>query len=410
MYNTKWIERPVNGQNPPSPEEAALRETFLAAQKIALQLVCASNQLSRCESPDVTACAALVREAVNKPEKDRTKAIKAAEDAVRLRQLDYISTFSYFLERADAYQSIRATLVSQLEAVALPKEQPREHHGAVAHVDLDLSLNCEAVAGLLDECDTALAEGTRHHYSHPTLKLAEAAFQKLFDDLVAEVGGEHWSFRGTIACQSRSSDDILRDLPLEKISSTSVPAQYEKLTALYAAREAFEQLFCYGTTTTCRDFQENTRGRFNDTQLSESLLAAMPDVAAMQRVEQQRDTKLRSFARSWRYVRRLVDDCQALWVKLVNLLPEALAETAAIEDAKVRRQAQNLCLYAARRLQASLKYIRDCDRKIGDRGENYADISAAMGRGHEALVERIKSKQLVRPHGRCRPTGEYYNG
>lgn len=30
MYNTPWIERPVNSQREPSPEETALRETYIA--------------------------------------------------------------------------------------------------------------------------------------------------------------------------------------------------------------------------------------------------------------------------------------------------------------------------------------------------------------------------------------------
>lgn len=406
MYNTPWIDRPAHWQNEPSAEELALKETFLAAQKIAFSLVCASNQMTRLESPEVTACAAVLREAVHKPEKNRATAIKAAEQAIVQRQIDFISTLAYYQPYADAWKNIRPTLVAQLEAVALMAVPEKVAYvGQTPHVDADLALNCEAVAGLIEECDIAVNEASKRPYmwGRPTEHAAEAAFQKLFDALVAEVTGEHWVFNARRACHSSNTHEgILRDLQVEKISSSHVPAEFEKLNALDAAREAFEQAFCYNTTTTCRDFQQNTRGTVNDTHFSEQLLAASPDVAAMQRVEERRDTKLRGFGRSWRSVRRLVDHCQFLFIKVAEALPEALAEAAAIKDEKVRRQAQNLCLFAARRLQENIKYICECDRWIGDHTSNFADVSAAVSRGHLALVERIKSKEIHRPSNRCR--------
>lgn len=97
---------------------------------------------------------------------------------------------------------------------------------------------------------------------------------------------------------------------------------------------------------------------------------------------------------------------EALYLKVAEVLPEALAEAAAIEDEKVRRQAQNLCLFAARRLKENAKYVRECDRWVGE--YTTLDTTAAFGRAQQSLVERIKSKQLQRPHNRCRP--EQYLG
>lgn len=407
MYNTPWIDRPANYE--PSAEELALKETFQAAQKIAFSLVCASNQYSNLESPDVTVCAALLRDAVHKPEKVRANAIKAAQQVVLQRQVKYISTLAYYLQYADAWKQIRPTLVAQLEAVAVPKDEPRQPSWATTpYVDIDLCLNCESVAALIEGCDVAINDANRRHqYSRPTQKHAEAAFQKAFDALVAEVGDQFWLANTRLAfCPSRYGADILRDLPVDNVSSSHVPAQYEKCNALDAAREAFEKAFCNDTTTRCRDFNENTRGTVNDTQLAEELLTATPDVDRMQHIEERRDAKLRTFGRSWRSVRHLVNHCQALFGKVAEALPEALAEAAAIEDEKVRRQAQNLCLFAARRLKENLKYIRDCDRFVAD--YITTDASAAIGRGHKQLVERIKSKELQRPSNRC--TEEPYCG
>jgi hypothetical protein len=403
MYNTRWIEPPVDSQREPSPEETALRETYLAAQKIAFQLVCASNQLTRVESPDVTACAAILREALRKPEKEKASAVKAAGLTVLHRQVDYVSTHSYYLQYAEAWLSIRPTLVAQLEAVAVRKEEPNQRPWTTPQpVSVDLCLNCQAVGSLIDECDMMMAEATKRQFSRPTQKHAEAGFQKTFDALVAEVTGANWVFDAKLACRANHSADILRDVPVEKVSSTHLPAEYVKCGALDAAREAFERAFCYDTTTTCRDFQQTTRGTLNEPQMAESLLAAMPDLSAMTRIEEQRDAKLLAFGRSWRGVRHLVDNCQSLFITVAELLPEAVAEAAAIDDEKVRRQAQNLCLFAARRLKENLKFIRECDRQVGDRDQNYADISVAANRVLDALVQRIKSKEIYRPSTRCR--------
>ncbi len=401
MYNLSWIERPTNSQLEISPAETVLRETYLTAQKIAYSLVCASNQLCRVESPDVTDCAALVRGAFHKPEKERANAVKAAQLTVLQRQVDYISTLTYYLQHAEAWQTIRPTLVAQLEAVAIPQAQPDSRFGT-QHMNTDLCLNCQAVADLIEECDIAINEANKRHYSRPTQKHAEAGFQKAIDALTAEVTRQHWLMDARLACHSNHSTEILRDVPVDKVSSTDLPAEYVKCAALNAAREAFERAFTYDATTRCRDFNESTRGSFNDTQLSESLLAAMPDMAAMQRIEQQRDEKLRQYGRSWRAIRSLVDTCQALYINVAELLPEALAEAGAIEDLKMRRRAQNLCLFAARRLKENLRFVRDCDRFVGERNYNYGDISAAVDRSHKALVERIKGKEIHRPSTRCR--------
>ncbi len=401
MYNLSWIERPTNSQREISPAETALRETYLAAQKVAFSLVCASNQLCRVESPDVADCAALIRVAVHKPEKERANAIKAAQLVVLHRQVDYMSTLNYYLQNAEAWQTIRPTLVAQLEAVAIPNAEPLQRLNQEVHIDTDLGLNCQAVADLIEECDIAINEANKRHYSRPTQKHAEAGFQKAVDALTAEVTRQHWLMDARMACHSNHNTEILRDVPVDKVSSTDLPAEYGKCAALDAAREAFERAFTYEATTRCRDFNESTRGSFNDTQLAESLLAAT-DIAAMQRVEQQRDEKLRQYGRSWRAIRTLVDQCQALYATVAELLPEALAEANAIEDVKMRRRAQNLCLFAARRLKENLRFVRDCDRFVGSRNHNFGDISAAVNRSHAALVERIKSKELHRPSSRCR--------
>jgi len=427
MYNTHWIERRVNSQLELSPEETALRATYLAAQKIAFSLVCASNQFAGVNSPDVTACATIVREAVNKPEKDRANAIKAAALAVLDRQTDFISTRLHYLQHAGAWESIRPTLVAQLEAVAISKEEPiykvygvppyvdvdlclnKWSFGPLSlckfvppYVDVDLCLNCEAVAALIDQCDLAVVEATQHQYSRATQKYAEVGFQKVFDALAAEVAGQNWIFNARCASRDKYSADILGEARVEKVSSTELPAEYLKCCALVTAREEFERVFCYHTSTSCRTFHLNGLHAFNDSQLSESLLAAMPDVPVMQRIEHERDTKLRIHGRNWRAHRDLVDRCHALFVKVAELLPEAVTEAAAIDDEKMRRRAQNLCLFAARRLKENQKYIRECDLLIGYRDNHSQDVSGAVGRGHQALVERIRSKEIYRPSSRCR--------
>ncbi len=126
--------------------------------------------------------------------------------------------------------------------------------------------------------------------ARPTQKHAEAGFQKAVDALTAEVTRQHWLMDARLACHSNYNTEILRDVPVDKVSSTDVPAEFVKCAGLDAAREAFERAFTYEATTRCRDFNESTRGSFNDTQLAESLLTAS-DMATMQRVEQQRDEK-----------------------------------------------------------------------------------------------------------------------
>ena len=398
MYNTPWIERPVNSQREPSPEETALRETYIAVQKIAYGLLCASNQLLRVDNPDVTACAALIREAVHKPEKDRAKAVKAAELAVLHRQADYISTLAYYLQYADAWKSLRPTLVTQLEAYALPKEAS----SASAWVDVDLCLNCEAVTALIDECDICINEATKRRYSRPTQTHAEAGFQRVFDALLAEVTGPNWLSNARLACRANFSSDILRDVAVDNISSTHVPAEFVHCNALDAARAQFEHTSSWDNNTMCRDFNQSTRGTFNDTQMAEALLAASGDLSRMLNLEEQRDTKLRAWGRSWRAVRRVVEVNQAAFVRVAELLPAALAEAAAIQDEQMRRNAQNLCMFAARRLKENIKFVRETDRAVGDRDHNHQDVSAAVGRSHQALVARITSKQIHEPSNKLR--------
>lgn len=416
-YNTSWIDRPLNSQRDPSPEETALKETFLAAQKIAYQLVCASNQLSRADNPDVTACAALIREAVHKPENQRVNAVKAAELAVLHRQADYISTLAYYQQHADAWQAIRPTLVAHLEAALLPKSEPlpgaplpagsqpapfRVNPPGAGYVDVDLSLNCESVVTLIDECDIAINEANRRRFSKPTQKHAEAGFQKVFDSLVAEVTGSSWIFNARMAGHANHSSDILRDVAVDNISSTGVPEEFAHCRALDVARSAFEESSSWDNNQKCRQFNEETRGSFNDTQFAESLLAAGGDVNRILQVEGHRDTKLRSWGRSWRAARRLVEHNQSCFVRVAELLPAALAEAAAIEDEKVRRRAQNLCMFAARRLKENIKFVRECDRAVGDRDHNHGDVSAAVGRSHQALLARLASKELRRPSNKLR--------
>jgi hypothetical protein len=406
MYNANWIER--TGRETP-PKEATLRDTYQAAQKIAYQLVCASSQLLRVDSPDITDCAALIREALHKPEKDRVRAVKAAELTVLCRQMDYISALAYYLEYAEAWQTMRPTLVAQLEAVAVTEEQPKPHFGpsSPAYLDADLCLNCEAVAALIDECDIAINEANRRRYSSPTQKHAEAGFQKVFDALVAEVTAQNWIFNARMAPRSGHSYDILRDVAVDKVSSTHVPARFVNLNALDVAREEFERAGSWENNRRCREFNQYTRGTFNETQLSESLLAATGDMSSLLYIEEQRDAKLRAWGRSWREVRRLVDHTQACFIKVAELLPAAVAEAAAIEDEQMRRRAQHVCLFAARRLKENIKFVREVDSAVGDRDHNHRDVSAAANRSHALLVARIKSKEIHRPSTKVREEPYY---
>jgi hypothetical protein len=342
-----------------------------------------------------------VREAVHKPEKERANAVKAAEATVLRRQVNYISTLLYYQQHSEAWKSIRPILVAQLEALVVPPKEPGSR-GTSQYPGLDLSLNCESVVNLIDNADIAINEATKRRYNQPTEKHAQAAFQRVFDALAAEVASPHWSSHVRLSFDGSFGTDILVNIPVEKISSTDLPPEFTRCCALDAARAAFEQVFNYNLTSSCRDFRQETRGSFNDTQMSESLLAAMPNMSAMIAIEEQRDAKLRSYARSWRSIRSLIETSQVLFGNVAELLPEAIAEAATIEDEMMRRRAQNLCLFAARRLKENLKYVRECNRFVADRDPNRADINAALDRGHQALVARITSKQMNYPTNRCR--------
>lgn len=406
MYDTPWIERPVDSQSEPSPEETALRETYLAARKIAFGLICASNQMCRVNSPDVTACAEIIREALRKPEKERANAVKAAELDVLQLQADYISTRTYFLQYVEAWTAIRPTLVAQLEAVAVPKEEPRHGHQYrdLTHVQVDLYLNCDAVAALIEGCDIAINDATKNRqYSRPTDKHAESGFQKVFDALVAEVTGEHWRAHASLACLSRHSYDILRDVAVDKVSSTHMPAEYAACTALVAARAEFEEAASWSNNQKVREFNQETRGRLNETQMAEALLRATGNIDRMLYLEKERDAKLCAFFRAWRGIRHQVETTRNLFVRVAELLPAACAEAAAIEDEALRRRAQNLCLFAARRLKENLKFLRENDRFSGDQNRNFKDTSVAIGRDHQALVARLRSGELRRPSTKVTP-------
>jgi hypothetical protein len=402
MHNSLWIELPPNSRlRKISSEEEALRENYRIASRIGFQLLCASNQLLGFESPDVTACAAVVREAVHKPEKERANAIKAAEATVLRRQVNYISLLTYYQQNKEAWQILRPSLVAQLEAVVAPPQESG-FRGTSQYVGIDLALNCEAVANLIDDSDIAINEATKRRYNQPTEKHALAGFQKVFEALAAEVVDPHWLTNVRLSCDASFSTEILRDIPVEKIASTDVPLEFAKCCALDAARADFERIFNGELTNRCRDFRQDTRGTVNDTQLSESLLAAVPNVSAMMQIEQQRDYKLRTYGRTWRSIRSLIEASEALFCNVAGLLPEAMAEAAAIEDETMRRRAQNLCLFAARRLKENLRFVRDCNRFVVERDPNRVDITAAIDRSHQALVDRITSKQLQRPTTRCR--------
>jgi hypothetical protein len=402
MYKSTWIEFASNSRRLEiSSKVEALRDCFTAAENIGFHLLCASNQLLRAESPDVTACAAVVRNAVHKPEKERANAIKAAAEAVLQRQVNYVSTLAYYQQHKDAWQIIRQTLVELLEAVVTPPAQS-DAREASHHLDMDLSLNCAAVVSLIDNSDICINEVNKRRYNQPTEKHAQASFQKVFDMLANEVAGPNWVWNARMACDSTSSTDFLRDIPVETISSTDVPAEFAKCHVLDAARVKFELAFNHDLNMKCRDFRQDTRGTVNDTQMAESLLAAMPDVSEMLRIEERRDNKLRTYGRIWRTTRSMVDAVNVLFGDLAELLPGAVAEAAAIEDETMRRLAQNLCLFAARRLKENLKYVRECNRFVSNQEPNSSDIATAIARSHQALVDRIKSKQIQRPTSRCR--------
>ena len=402
MYNSIWVEVPFSARHRKiSPELETLRDTFHVAEKIAFQLLCASNQLQGLESPEVTACAAVFREAVHKPEKDRANAIKAAEAAVLKRRVNYVSAVVDYQQHMEEWQNIRSTLVTQLEAVITPTTEPG-FAGIPRYVDIDLMLNCEAVADLIEKSDISVNEARARRYHQPTEKYAQAGFQAVFDALAAEVAGPRWLGEVRFSFNAGSNTEILRDIFLEKIYSSSVPTEFAKCSALDSARVDFERIFNHDLTMRCREFRQETTGTVNDTQLSERLLAAVPDVSAMMRIEEQRDARLRKYGLAWRWNRSLIEAAIVLFVKVAELLPEAIAEAAAIEDETMRRRAQNLCLFAASRLKSNLGYVRDCSRFVPDHVPNNLGISAAVGRSHKALVERIASKQLRTPSGKCR--------
>lgn len=398
---SQWIDSPAGSPCQVSPEIAALKEAYLAAQKVAWGLSCASSQLNSMQSPDVKDCAALIRVALQKPERERQSAIKAAQLEVIQRQVVYFSAISSFNAYAVSWTASRRSLVEALEAVLLPKEEPKSKWSASAqYLDMDLALNCNMLASLIDGCDIAINEvNKRYRFSSPTQKHAEAGFQKVFDALVAEVTTRNWIVDARLGCRARHSQDILRDIAVEKVSPADLPEEFIKCTALDAARVEFERAFNWELTSACRDFNQSTRGTFNETELSEALLSAS-SIESMLHVEERREEKLRTFGTAWRKIRQRVDHCQELYIKFAELLPEALAEAAAIEDVNMRRRAQTLCMFAARRLKENLKYIREADRNVGEFG--MTDVNAAFARRHQALVERLKTKEIHRPTTRCR--------
>lgn len=401
MSNSDWIEAPSGSYSRKmSAAEESLRDCYLYAQQTGYQLLCASNQLLRVLSPDVTACAALVRTALHKPEKERASAIKAAKAAILRRQVDYVSARTYYQQHKLAWEAIRPQLVELLKAVVIPSQ---ETNRATAHiVNADIGLNCQAVANLIDESDIAINEAAKRRYNQPTEKHAVAGFQQVFDALRAEVTESHWVTNARLSCVASYSTEILRDLPVEEISSTEVPTGFAYCSALYAARLEFERMFSYDLTSRCRDFRQTTRGTVNDTQLSETLLAALPDVATMMKIEQRRDEQLRKYGRTWRSIRSKVETSIERFRDVAELLPAAIAEASEIEDETIRLQAQNLCLFAARRLKENLRFIRECDRFVPEREQNVQDINDAIHRSQLELVERLSSGQMNNPTTSCR--------
>lgn len=399
MYS-QWIDPPASSQCVLTPEMAALKEAFLAAQKVAFGLSYASNQLSRSSSPDLNDCAAIIRAAVHKPEKEQQTALKAAQVEVFHRQLNYVCAISIFHPHAAAWKALRPSLVAALEAVVLAKQEHQSRYGSLtAPINMDFALNCALVANLIDGCDISINEmHKRNRFNRPTITLAESAFQKVFDALLAEVSSEQWMMNARLGSRARHSKDILKDHPVETVWLAEVPEEFAKCKALDEARSQFEQAFNWDLTSRCRDFNQSTRGSFNETQFSESLLAAS-SVDSMLHVEERRDQKLRDFGSTWRAIRSKVDNCQELFLKVAELLPQAAAEAAAIEDINLRRRAQILCMYAVRRLKENLPYLREADRNVGDFPK--IDVNAAFGRSHQALVERFKTKDIHQPTTRC---------
>ena len=404
---SNWIERPGDSRVETSPEETALRETYLAACKIAFGLGCAL-ETANTESPDVVDCAALLREAVRKPEKERDNAVKAAKLAVQSRQAVYIARRTGFLLSYEAWRKLRPTLVAQLEAVAVPKEEPR--FGGQQHLhygDVDLYLNCENVAALIESCDIAVNEWNRRRYSRPTDKHAEAGFQAVFDALVAECTAPSWMGNARLTCYSRHSYTILDTVACDKIAPTYVAADLPACNALEAARAAFEEAASWANNQKVRDFNQETRGTFNDVQMAESLLDASGDLSRLVSLENQRDEKMLKFWLSWRAIRHQVESEFAVFERVAELLPAACAEAAAIEDENLRRQAQVICLFAARRMKENIKFLRENDRFSGERDVHFNDTSAVVARRRQALIARLKSGELRTPSTKVREVPDY---
>jgi hypothetical protein len=394
MTNATWIERPVDPPTEIAPEEAALRETFLAASKIGWELQCAGNSIEHSDSPEVTACAAVARAALQKPENQRAHAAKEAELKIRQRLVSSVSRVTSYREQLEAWDAILPTLVSQLEAVAIPNDEAKRRRQSD---DVNLLLNCQAVATLIDECQAVIDKAIRKDRSPAH---AEKAFQKAFDDLVAEVTEPTWLRKAAYSCHSYSDTNIFDGIPLDGIFMTRVPAELVACSALFDAQAAFRQEYGYDTHRMCRDFQENTRGTFQDSHLSERLLAAMPDVAAMQRVEAERDRKLCGFERNRRSILNRVEKGQALFRKTVELFPAAVAEVAGIKDELMRKRAQNLCLFTAHTLRSEQTYIRECEHWVGF-NSGHRDIVASAQHEQAVLIDRLKNKRFPRQHGRC---------
>lgn len=399
MHDTPWIER-LKGRLQTPPEEESLRQAYLGAQKLAFELVCICNELVTLHPPDVTECASLVREALNRPERERDTAIQIAGTTVRIRQVHYYSTITRFKQIRDTWNSIRLDLVEKLEAVAAPNQNP---HALPSHrqVDVEVTLNCQAVAALIDQCDRMLEAASQRRRDERSHVLAKTSWQNVFETLAAEVAGEHWLGTARLACHAAFQAEVLRKVPVDRVTLTRVPEDYVSCRNVDAAREAFEKTFDSNATTNCRTFHRYKSDLFNDALLSERLLSAVPDTVAMQRIEEERDSKLGTYWRKWHTVREQVENCQEMFVKVAELLPAAVAEAQSIQNVRIRRQAQNLCMFSARRLKENQALIKAFDRQVGERHAQ-PDIADMASRSHYALLERIRTKSLRCPTYRRR--------
>ncbi|HEY9774320.1 MAG TPA: hypothetical protein V6C81_11015 [Planktothrix sp.] len=386
MNKQTWIERSALYGGEPSAEEQALKETYQRAEKVAYNLLCYSIQLGRTPSIDVKDCAAEIRNAVHGPEKARTLNIRESEKKIWAWQIDYVSVVTAFKQHQQEWDVLRRQLVEQVSQLVNSRET----------MPTELAYNCQSVVSLIEEGDFSVAEVAYKQHSGNSLKLAHEAFQKLADALAADLEKDTWRLHSLTG-----GDELWRDLPLNQVSSTTVPEQFTHCVALDAARAAFESI--NGLVSDCRDFQENARGGFNDTQFSERLLKATGDVDAMKQIEAERDGKLRAYGRARLVMRRRIESVINQYQQVFKLLPAALAEAAAIEDQQLRLRAQNLCLFAARRLKENQKFVRQCDNRVPDRDAIEQDIAAAVRRSHEVLVTRVQSKSLNYPNTRRRP-------